>query len=384
MKLFFVLALFALQAWGYPQFINKGYKNCIACHYNPYGRTALNDYGRGVAASAIADRLWVPKSVTDQDLSNRSGFLFSTPKNKWFRPALDYRGLYLARNMNEYDSTSEAFDEAEVVHMQMDANVTLQFGKRNNLLISGTYGILPNNHSFASEDEPEYISREHFIGYRPSKEYGIYVGKMDKIYGLGVPDHAALSKTLTQTGLQAPTHGVVLHYLAKDYELGGQAFIGDRDKPTDEHTEGFVGRAEYNITDNVRIGGTYMMDKAETNTKYMKAFLTKAKMGKQSSILFEFGEVDTEPESGDATTARYMFFQNFIYLSRGFYFINTIEWGKTNVDIESENFRIIPGLQYFPWQRVEIRTELRNDKVFSEDDVPEDSWSFLGQLHVWF
>ncbi len=222
MRIFLILFIAAGSVWGYPNFVSKGYTNCLTCHYNPYGNGPLNDYGRAVAASAIAGRLFVSDSTSDDELADRSGFLFSTPKNKWFRPALDYRSLYLAAGLNNEGGAKEAFDNAKWINMQMDANITLQFGKRNNFIISGTYGVVPHNSGLGREDQPEYISREHYIGYRPFKELGVYVGKMDKIFGIRVPDHNAISKRYTNTNL-SPTHGVMLHYLEKEYELGGSS-----------------------------------------------------------------------------------------------------------------------------------------------------------------
>jgi len=290
MRIFIFIFIAASAAWGYPNFVSKGYMNCLTCHYNPYGNGPLNDYGRAVAASALADRLFVSDKTSDEDLGKRSGFLFNTPKNKWFRPSLDYRSLYLVGGIN--NDTSEALENAYWINMQMDANVTLKFGKRDNLIISGTYGVIPYNSGFRDQ-EPEYISREHYIGYRPFKELGVYAGKMDKIYGLRVPDHKAFSKIYTGLNRDgyglSPSHGLTLHYLEKNYEAGAQVFDGDKDIPEEQQTSGFAARGEYNIFDTVRVGLNYMQDGDDDSTKYMKAFLTKAKVGDASSIMLEAG-----------------------------------------------------------------------------------------------
>lgn len=383
MRIFLILFIAVGSAWGYPNFVSKGYMNCLTCHYNPYGNGPLNDYGRAVAASALADRLFISDKTSDDELGKRSGFLFNTPKNRWFRPSLDYRSLYIAGGLNNYDEPGEAFEEAEWIHMQMDANITLKFGKRDNLIISGTYGVIPHNSGFTPDEDPEYISREHYIGYRPSKEWGFYAGKMDKIFGIRVPDHNALSKRLTNTNL-SPTHGVVLHYLEKNYELGGQVFDGDKDLPEEEQTSGFAARGEYNVFDTVRVGLNYMQDGNEDSTKYMKAFLTKAKVGKASSIMVEAGLVDNEIKGGDTTTSQYLFMQNHIYIKRGLYYLTTFERAIPDTSDSQETLRITPGIQYFPFQRFEVRAELQNQRTSSEEGNIEDSWSFLGQMHLWF
>ncbi len=74
--------------------------------------------------------------------------------------------------------------------------------------------------------------------------------------------------------------------------MGAQVFDGDKDLPEDEQTQGFAARGEYNVFDTVRVGLNYMQDGDDDSTKYMKAFLTKAKVGEASSIMVEAGLVD--------------------------------------------------------------------------------------------
>ena len=378
MKLIVILTFFSLSIWAYPQFISKGYSNCLTCHYNPFGNGPLTDYGRAVSASAIADRLFVPNSISDDDLGNSSGFLFNTPKNKWFRPALDYRGLQIDRAINSPDDT-----ESSYITMQADATVTLQFGKRNNFIITGTYSYIPEDNP--GQDEAETFSREHYIGYRPMKELGIYVGKMDKLFGLRIPDHIAYSKTQNNLSLRSQSHSVLGHWLAESYEVGIQYFDGDKEKSEDEQTQGLAASFEYNLSDATRVG-TSVLNETLTNDdiQNVKAFFVKMKIAEASSLMAELGQNNKELNSGGEKVTQYFFLQNHLYLKRGLYLLMNFEYLKADVKEDPSSYRLGPGLQYYPWQRVELRVDLSNTKSYGSSTNTNDRWDLLSQIHLWF
>jgi hypothetical protein len=100
--------------------------------------------------------------------------------------------------------------------------------------------------------------------------------------------------------------------------------------------------------------------------------------------MFEVGRVSTTPETGDPVTQQYMFLQNHFYIFRGFYFLTTYEQRIPDTTGTTENHRISPGFQYFPFQRLELRGDLTNSKEYSTGSAAKDTWEFLGQVHLWF
>lgn len=79
--------------------------------------------------------------------------------------------------------------------------------------------------------------------------------------------------------------------------------------------------------------------------------------------------------------------QNHLGIKRGMNFMFTYQYFQADIDKESEIFIYAPGFQYYPWQRVELRAEIQNQRVVDQDantPVASDSWSFLGQVHLWF
>jgi hypothetical protein len=374
--LLFVLFTSTAKLYAYPNFIGKGYHACLTCHYNPFGNGPLNDYGRGVAASTLADRVFISDETTDEHLGESSGFLFGQPNNKWFRPAIDYRSLYMIGDINDSES------EPRYIHMQMDATATMIFGEKRNLIVSGTYGVTPSNSTRTGEEER--YSREHFVGYRPTESLGLYLGKMDKVFGIRVPDHTAYSRGYNNIGQHDATHGAVVHIGRQSFDLGLQYFLGNKEVPTEEQSQGYTGKFEYSISENIRLGLSYLSEEYETYSQSLYSFLTKMGVGKGSSLMLEYGFKDKTLDSGVATTSQYLFMQNHILLKRGLYFMMTMEQYKSDVSSASEVYKISPGIQYFPFQRVEIRAELTNKKQYQAGSVNDDTWSYFGQLHLWF
>ena len=239
------LSAFINEAHAYPNFIGKGYHACLTCHYNPFGNGPLNDYGRGVAASALAGRLFVSDSTSDEDLSNRSGFLFSKPDPKSvFKPALDYRGGNINSSL-ETDDPQEKY-----VNMQIDATATANWGKQKEYIATFTYSVVPSNSLPAGQADYDVaagedltFSREHYFGYRFSNNsQGIYVGKMDIVYGIRIPNHTAFSRSSTGNDQYAASHGVVYHLGSEKFDLGLQYFLGDFEKVEEARSSGFAGK----------------------------------------------------------------------------------------------------------------------------------------------
>lgn len=392
MRILLFLLFISCNAFAYPNFIGKGYHACLTCHYNPYGNGPLNDYGRAVSASAIADRLFVSDKTSDEKLAENSGFLFSKPSQKWFRPSVDYRGMQYDSGIDQ-DNPTKRF-----IHMQMDATATLKFGKRDQYIATFTHGIIPDNSVRPVNGKKVQLefSREHYIGIRPIQELGIYIGKMDKVFGIRVPDHFAYSKYYGNLHQYSAAKGILLHWGKEKFDLGIQYFDGKDDiekiKTGSDQTNGLTTKFEYSVTENIRVGASVLSEqKLNKDKREMKAILSKVRVGKASSLMIELGEItNTLSATSKSTTSRYMFMQNHLKLTRGLNFMMTFEQYQADINVESEKFRVAPGLQYFPWQRFELRAEIYNERTFKKfagdksDNVDNDSWSYIGQVHLWF
>ncbi len=379
--LFFIFILgISQKALTYPQFIGHGYTSCLTCHYNPYGNGPLTDYGRALAATMVTDRAFTDESITDEQLGERSGFFYKKAESTWFRPNLDYRGLWYKRDID-----SEA-SKAEIIHM--DANITLvgKFLENDKLVAVFNFGYAPDPRGRTGlEDEPNYRTREHYIGYRFTPKFGVYAGLMDKVFGIRIPDHIAFSRSTNSLAMNDQSHGILVHTGGEKWEFGANGFVGNLAQDAELRQVGASAKFEYDVAEKIRIGASVLSSKSDFLKNYINAFHMKMGVGKGSALLVELGETTkTQIEGSQETKSRYALTQGYFQARRGTYGIMTVEYYKQNLDKQSYVMRFGPGIQYFPFPRVELRADFYNTRIFSDTLVSEDTWDLTGQLHLWF
>lgn len=378
----FLLFLFLLSLTkvvnAYPNFIGFGYNSCSSCHYNPFGNGPLTDYGRALSATEVASRMIFDKSKSEDEIGKQSGFLYREPFNSWFRPSIDYRGLRLKRGLGKEGS------ETKYYTMQADFNGTIKINGSDKYFVTATYGYSPKPESKKEEDIPEYRSREHYVGIRPSSTWGVYIGMMDKVYGIRVPDHIAFSRSTTRLGQNDQTHGVLFHLNQNDFEIGLHPFVGNLSVDADERQKGFSTKVEYSFTNKVKPGFSFLQSKSDYIKLTNASLHYKQGLSKGSSFMLELGQSQKEDlVSNEQTKSQFGFMQNHFNISRGFFAFTTLEYLKPSQDSDRKIYRVGPGIQYFPMQGIEMRLDLYNTKVLSSTLATSDSWDLAGQVHIW-
>ena len=385
MQVIFLLFLISLSKsiYAYPNFIGFGYTSCLACHYNPFGNGPLTDYGRAVGATSIADDVLYSKSTSLEERGKKSGFLFSEPINDWLRPSLNYRGLYLQR-----DAGTE-LSQDEVIHMDGNLMLTLKLGPKSNkdkFIATATIGYAPTPRNQSSEEDvPNYRTREHYIGYRINENWGLYAGLMDKVYGIRIPDHNAYARSITQNTMNDQTHGILLHYTSPKVDIGIQPYLGNLGEESNVRQIGGAGTFEYTVNNQFRPGASVQYGSSEFLKAYAYAFHTRAGFGKGNAIMAEIGSRKEEQVlRGLESEEAYWMIQTHLLAKKGFFFVNTIEYFKADIEQNNKTLRWGPGFQYFIVNGVEIRADLYNSRIFSDLSVSNDVWDLTGQLHLWF
>jgi hypothetical protein len=370
------------NSFAYPNFISYGYQSCLSCHYNPFGNGPLTDYGRAVGATAIADRIFWSKSASEEQIAKNSDFFMGkseiTEKKKWFRPSASYRGLYISRDFNK--------DSKQNDYITMDASVAAAMTFYDEKLIAvGQIGYAPTPITVKARGDEleEYRSREYYVGYRLEKEIGIYAGLMDKVYGIRVPDHRAYSRQLTANDQNDQTHGVLAHYSVDPIEFGVHAFIGNMVQDADLRQRGISAQFEYSTSTYTRVGASFISSRSDFKDVTAQAVHLRAGAGKGNSVMLEIGEVQTLAQGKDKVQGRYMFLQNHLNFRRGLYGLMTVEANQNNIENRDFTARFGPGVQWFPTYRVEVRTDLYNTKSYGTAAI-QDTWTAMGQLHLWF
>jgi hypothetical protein len=172
-----LLALVAPGAWAYPHYIGYGYASCMTCHYNPLGNGPLTDYGRALSATTVSAVPFYSPKADDEKLGRQSGFLGDVAFPAWLRLSADYRGMDLRTALEGGSST-------RWIHMQAEGSATL-IAKENSFWASGTFGYAPVPQGVPAGERANtstWISREHYVAYKPSKMIGVFAGTMGSAF----------------------------------------------------------------------------------------------------------------------------------------------------------------------------------------------------------
>ena len=386
MKRFYValLSLFFTLPWtrpsfGYPNFISYGYQSCMSCHYNPYGNGPLTDYGRAVATSEISSRYFVDEKVTDEELAKRSSFLGHPNPIEWLRPSLNYRGLSLTSNLSGTERSTR------FVNMDLSMSLVAKLLSSDSLILVGQIAYAPTPIALAgSQNIKNYRSREFYAGYRITKNFGVYGGLMDKVFGIRIPDHIAYSRTLTGLNQNDQTHGILFHFVNKSLELGIQPFIGNLVQNITLRQKGVTTQVEFTAADTTRLGMSYLKSESEFTAVQMAATHLRTGVGHANSILAEFGRVNRQLKTQQTTEVNdYAMTQSQLRITRGAWAILTLEGKKSTSDPNHVATRIAPGIQIFPRQNIEVRADAYITPNSTANNTPPQC-DLAAQLHLWF
>lgn len=381
MKLFILfLLLLPSLAWSYANFIGHGYQSCMNCHFQPLGGGQLNDYGRVTSATLISSRTFYPKTWNEEKIADSSGFLFRKPKQNWFRAQANYRGFTLVRNPG-----SSANENKQWITMQADVRAALKFGENDKFLLVGDYGHTPpRQQNIPGMTDERYRSRNLYFGYRPSKSLGLYAGLMDKAYGIRVVEHTAFSRVIPQLTMNDQTHGIMAHFLEEGWETAIHGFVGNLDQDSDLRMKGASVYYEKSIFSLHRVGASFLSQKNDYSSLNSFAVHGRFNVKEGSSLLAELGQTQKKTNNNlDEGTARYGLLQATVRPWRGFYFLTNVDYLKQDITKDDYTVRWGPALQYFPIQRIELRADILDTRVFSSSTTTKDSWTYLLQTHIW-
>jgi hypothetical protein len=377
-SLLLLAALFSWKSYSYPSFIGYGYTSCLVCHFNAFGNGPLTDYGRALGATTVAGAPWFG-SGDDEVVGKRSGFLGAWGLPRWLRLGADYRGMLV-----NTDFTSEAAQK-RFIHMQAEGSVTIRPLPNDSIIASMTLGYLPP--ATGSGAKGSFISREHYVMYQLSRRARLYAGLMDVVYGIRTPDHIASSRKMTRLAQNDQVHGVVGHLGWSNAELGAHAFTGNLAQDSRIRPTGVSVTGEIDILEKLRFGLSALYSTSSVRNRSLGAMHVRAGVGQGSSALLEGGVVMDAPKSDKTTVASYVHTQTMTRLFRGAHFLLTAEYNTQDTFRPNpRTFRVGPGLQWFPFQRIELRADVLATRFLGQERSfePTDEITFLGQVHLWF
>ncbi len=367
------------MASAYPEFIGFGYASCLTCHYNGQGSGPLNDYGRALWSAEIASRAIYPRSMTDEDIAAQSGFLGTIQMPAWLRPHVKYRDVNLIRN---YQSSSQT---QRFYRMQVDAGVTVSDPDSNYVGVL-TFGDVVQ----AGENKMRFLAREYFFRTEVVKSYWLYVGLLEKVFGLRNIDHESFQRkpqgfryTLNEPSGMAQSHGVVLQKIEDTWDFAINGFVGNPYDDPQYRQKGFSTQSELEVGEKKRLGFSLYSGKSDTLEKNMAAVHYRQAVAQGSAVMAEYGLIQDDLQGVAKTRGSYNLLQSLISLTRGYNLKTTIErYNKDFKPSEPDIWRWSVGVLAFPLPRLELRGEIVNGRAFSDQAVSDDVWYLQGQIHV--
>lgn len=376
------LVLNVKSVFAYPDFISYGYKSCLTCHFTAGGGGALNDYGRALYATEITARSFANQNLTEEQMGDSSGFLGSTELPNWLRPAFKYRGLWVRRSAFE-SSAVERF-----IQMQADAYLTVPLDKKQKYVISASIGYQPVPDRLrslpASEQPSEWVSREHYFRWQASRNLFVYLGLLDKMYGIRHADHTAVNRSLLGFGQNDQSHGALVFWSNNKWTFAGHGFIGNLSQEAAVRQVGGSFFSEYDLGQNHVIGTSLLVSGSEVLEQQRAAFHTRYGFAKGRSLMYETGfKADKPKNTGEMTTGWYNYFQGLIAWKRGYNFLTTFQTYNDQLSSNSTiDSRWGLGVLAFPFPRTEVRAELLNSRRSSTSPASKDQWTAQAQVHL--
>ncbi|MBS1984538.1 MAG: hypothetical protein JST16_10230 [Bdellovibrionales bacterium] len=356
------------SAAAYAEYIGYGHSSCLQCHFNAYGGGPVNNYARAVDAAAISAQPFFALTASDEVLARNSNFLGSVEMPEWFQPQLSYRGIGQG---DAWQNERLDFSLSSKPARFLWASVTA--GYNADPVASG----YPRTH---------FVSREHYLAIQPWREFRLYAGFMDVIYGLRLDTRNAVSRARLGLGENDQTHGVVAHYATSKLDAGLQAFLGNVALPDQERTRGAAVSAEYEFAERVRFGASGYYGTQNESSRWMGGLFTRVGSTFGSSLLAELGFVRGQlAGESQSELGNYLYIQTTNRLTRGLHWLFTSEYFSEQAFGPSvRQFRIAPGLQYLPFQRLELRVDLRFTRWFGAPRVESDDVDLLSKVALWF
>lgn len=373
----FISLFIAGTAQAYPDFIGYSYSSCITCHYNGLGGGALNDYGRALYATEITARHVFPKQMEEEEVAELSGFLGRKQLPWWIRPGLKYRGLWLKMQPGATASTEK------FINMQNDVNLNLFLDKRQ------TYALITTA-SYAGI-EPYYgktntwFAKEYYLRWKYNNNFWLYLGQMDKAYGIRNVDHTAVSRRAITLGQFDQSQGVIGHITYPTWDLALNAFVGNAAQDEAQRQKGFSAVGEYQVYEKFKVGASVLSSQSDTQKWNLAALTTRMGLSKGSAIMGEFGlkEKTDKVAKTDADLGTYAIVQTLVSLERGYNLLSVLEHSKSNINKSSaETMKWSLGALLFPLPRSEFRMMATNAKTYAESAGVDDAWALQGQLHI--
>jgi hypothetical protein len=248
-----VVGLCARGARAYPWMIRHGFAECGGCHVDPMGGETLTEMGR-VVGEGLLRTPWGAAPAAP------SRFLFAVDP---------VQGLYLGGSLRALALANLETGYARVFPMQADVTGAGVIGR---FTLAASLGVSRASRRYEHsskarlvgnvEDEALLlVSRNHWLGYRPSDAWMLRLGRINLPFGIRTPEHTLWVRSETSTDRESDQqHGVSAVYSSGRMRAELLAVLGNFQRPGDALRErGYTGQFEVLLEPKLALGASSLL-----------------------------------------------------------------------------------------------------------------------------
>jgi hypothetical protein len=362
------IAIIAMSSYAEPYIAVKNNMPCAACHVNPIGGGARNNYGSFYGTHTL------PQTAGSQALFDSAKISDS------FRLGANLRANY-------YQSDRDSTTGSSATDQQTEQETTRTFETQS----AQIYMVLqPKDSRFSLYIDEQVapggaLNREAFVLAQLGKSHYLKMGRMLLPYGIRIEDDTAFIRQATGFNFDAGDNGVELGLQYGKTLINLVASNGSSNATNDDNRMQLIARVEY-LGSQWRVGGTALVNDAKlgerTQTNLFAGFnllgfvfLAETDYIVDESIAGVFSEFQEQ---------RVYFFEVNRELTKGLNLKITTEYLDPDTYI-AENHRTRNSLlvEYTPYANIQFRAGLRDG-----EDIPQRATgNFLdvfAQVHLYF
>jgi hypothetical protein len=337
-------------SFAFPEMVRHNYVNCTACHVSPSGGGVLTAYGRSMAKEVLST--W----GYEGEEGPGHGLIKQTPE--WLILGGDVRWV------QTYLDTP-AVREGDAFWMQSD----LELGVQNKKWIAvGTIGAEGGPDSYS--ERGEFISRRHYLNYRPTEQISLRAGRFTPQFGINQANHTLVTRGgLPPAGLSGlgfmpgtETYNMEAAWIGDQFDVFATGIMGRPDDPNVRANKGAALSTSYALFDKHKIGASYWRTQTDTQRREMYGAWGILGFTHHFFILAEIDYLGTRNRQSDAFRQQYVSYLRVNYEWRqgvhAYIFNQNTDLMRTGDLPHAESIGL--GIQLFPRPHFEINAEFQH------------------------
>ncbi|MGE3974390.1 MAG: hypothetical protein AB7F59_07695 [Bdellovibrionales bacterium] len=351
--LFFLCLIFLTnlsKAFAFPEMVRHGYVNCTTCHVSPSGGGAMTPYGRSLSKEILST--W-----SYEGEENVLHGAVTTPEWLMLGGDIRYVQTYLE---------TPVIKQGDFFMMNADAEVAVQVGQ---WVASVTAGVEGGPATVSQRGQ--FISRRHYLNYRPTDEISVRAGKFLAQYGVNQPNHTIVTERGLQFDQGSETYNLELAYMGENYDSFLTVITGRPDDPRFDPEKGMSWTVSKNFLERMKVGLSYY--RGESNQARRMLVGPYAVLG-ITKDLFLLSEMDYQVKDfKSSVTAQTKGLVSYHRLNYEFhqgmigYLVHQLSY--LNFDVgRSRNDSMGVGIQFFPRPHFEFQVEYYKQRTLQAFD----------------